>query len=531
MPQSRSRHVASSPGMPVRVVWLTALFCGVVVALVGQATSAGAPFQVTAELVALGVTVSSTVWVLRRSTHLDRLGWGLTGCAVSSLQINSLSWIVTTTLLGRLPGDATLWTTCSAVSFLLLAVGLMCLLGGSIHVVTKRMLDSFSMVCGVMLVAWSAQNVAPWMSFFYARDVDLTTVDVLSEVLWAVAGLLVVSPAVIALSSPGVRRSARGVLMYVWAAIVVAMLSAPSMATDVDTANAPLPFFMLFLSAALAIPLLNEAALPIPWDRLKASSMEHSVLVHIVMLVGVVTASASRVATSALEASTAFLLGGVAVALTARNALTYWENHQLLVALRERELVLERRADFDDLTKLRNRPRFFEDTETFLQREFDPGKACTVAVLFIDLDGFKSINDTYGHSGGDHLLTVVASRLSTIFPDAVSVARLSGDEFAVALRNEPDVAARAAHAVATVSEDVRFNDVTLTVSASVGYCLAHYGEQGVTSEWLLNRADQAMYQAKRRGKNQAVRYVDGMVPARPLPPRTIIADQVEHLER
>lgn len=531
MPQSPRCLATTSPGSFVRVVWLTALCCGVLVALAGQVMTAGASFQIAAELVALVVTVWTTVWTLRRSSHCDRLGWGLTGCAVSSLQVNSLSWIITTTVLGRLPGDATLWTASSAVSFLMLAVGLLCLLGGAPRVVCKRALDSFSMVCGVMLVAWSAQNVAPWMSFFYAHDVDLTTVVVLSEVLWAVSGLMVMSPAVIAACTPEVRTSPRGVLMYVWAVIVAVMMSAPSVATDVATANAPLPYFMLVLTAALVVPVLNEAITPLQRDMLPTSSMGHSVLVHIVMLVGVVTASASRVATSALEASTAFLLGGVALALTARNALTYWENHQLLDALKEREMVLERRADFDDLTKLRNRPRFFDDLETFLRRDFVSGKAHSVTVLFIDLDGFKSINDTFGHHAGDHLLTVVASRLTAIFPDAVSVARLSGDEFAVALRDEQDVPARAAHAVSAVSKGVPFNDDALTVSASVGYCLASRGDTDITAENLLNRADQAMYQAKRRGKNQAVQHVEGMAPARPLPPRTIFADEVQHLDQ
>jgi diguanylate cyclase (GGDEF)-like protein len=127
-------------------------------------------------------------------------------------------------------------------------------------------------------------------------------------------------------------------------------------------------------------------------------------------------------------------------------------------------------------------------------------------VLFVDLDGFKAVNDTLGHAAGDQLLVAVAGRLSAGVRTGDCVARLGGDEFAVLLGTADDARVRrvadrllqrlrqpvglAGHAV-TVT-------VTVTVTASIGGTLAVAGD---TPESLLHRADTAMYAAKRDGKD------------------------------
>lgn len=123
-----------------------------------------------------------------------------------------------------------------------------------------------------------------------------------------------------------------------------------------------------------------------------------------------------------------------------------------------------------------------------------------LAVLFIDLDGFKAVNDTHGHGIGDALLISVASRLSASVRGSDVVARLGGDEFAVLLIAsgylEADLVAK--HIIEKVSAPHRIENFTISVSASIGISL--FPDTATTSQMLIKLADEAMYRAKRNGK-------------------------------
>jgi diguanylate cyclase (GGDEF)-like protein len=127
-----------------------------------------------------------------------------------------------------------------------------------------------------------------------------------------------------------------------------------------------------------------------------------------------------------------------------------------------------------------------------------------VALLYVDLDNFKPVNDRFGHRAGDELLRQVADRLAAL--DGVC-GRIGGDEFAIMLTGVPeDAALRAADAVvAAVGAPVPVAGAVAQVGASVGVTLAGPGD-GVDAEQLLHRGDVAMYQAKARGKNGVARY-------------------------
>ena len=126
-----------------------------------------------------------------------------------------------------------------------------------------------------------------------------------------------------------------------------------------------------------------------------------------------------------------------------------------------------------------------------------------LAVLFIDVDNLKTINDTLGHAAGDNLLLVLASRLQGCLRPADTVARLGGDEFAVLLEGAEgadragDVAARV---LASLAAPVRLEDRELAVSASIGVATTRHGAEAAAD--LLRAADVAMYAAKTRGKNR-----------------------------
>ncbi|MCG5235796.1 GGDEF domain-containing protein [Xanthobacter oligotrophicus] len=157
-------------------------------------------------------------------------------------------------------------------------------------------------------------------------------------------------------------------------------------------------------------------------------------------------------------------------------------------------------AEHDVLTTLPNRRRF----ERRLAAAVEAGGP--FAVLYLDLDGFKAINDTHGHDTGDGLLQGVANRLKACLREGDTLARLGGDEFAVILKSvrteaeaEPVVARIIDHVGAPYGAD---GDPELKISVSVGIAL--YPQTGRTPRALLQAADRAMYEAK-RGSRQPVR--------------------------
>ncbi|MCK9514319.1 MAG: diguanylate cyclase [Pigmentiphaga sp.] len=184
-----------------------------------------------------------------------------------------------------------------------------------------------------------------------------------------------------------------------------------------------------------------------------------------------------------------------------------------ITALKDTEAALQRLADQDALTGLPNRRCFTEQLSLALQEVETTGG--NLALLFIDLDGFKQINDAHGHDIGDRLLRVLAQRLQGRLRQYDLLARLGGDEFIALLRQVPplegsgedfrDVAQRLLHAA---HEPVEIDALPLQVSASIGG-VAHTGQgspagPSVDAAWLLRQADHAMYEAKVNGKNQIV---------------------------
>ncbi|CAN5771229.1 hypothetical protein BH20ACT6_BH20ACT6_15220 [soil metagenome] len=161
-------------------------------------------------------------------------------------------------------------------------------------------------------------------------------------------------------------------------------------------------------------------------------------------------------------------------------------------------------ARHDILTELANRGVFLDRVADALDRSRRLGSA--IAVLFCDLDGFKQINDRFGHSAGDSLLVQTAARIDACVPAGGTVARLGGDEFAVLLedaRGPAHVERVAGSLLAVVAAPTEVNGHDVSVSTSIG--VATSGGSG-SSEALLRNADIAMYEAKAKGKNCFVTY-------------------------
>jgi diguanylate cyclase len=166
------------------------------------------------------------------------------------------------------------------------------------------------------------------------------------------------------------------------------------------------------------------------------------------------------------------------------------QNHERLVA----QLLLEQRmrelADTDELTGLFNR-RALKNAMTPLIAAEQP-----LALILLDLDGFKAVNDQYGHGAGDQLLQEIGQRLCTAAPAPASVARLGGDEFAILLPGGDQASARslADRALLALVKPIALPAATVRIGASAGVASA-VGETSINA--LFSEADGALYAAKR----------------------------------
>ncbi len=162
---------------------------------------------------------------------------------------------------------------------------------------------------------------------------------------------------------------------------------------------------------------------------------------------------------------------------------------------KRKEARWQRQALYDELTDLANRRHFMQRIAEELQRVRQQGGS--VAVGWVDLDGFKRVNDTLGHGAGDKLLTELAARLRAVVRGGDIVSRLGGDEFGLLLRNveEAQLHQIAARLLRTLTEPVEIDGQIVSVGASVGFAVSTTGEED--PEALLEEADRAMYRSKR----------------------------------
>ena len=191
----------------------------------------------------------------------------------------------------------------------------------------------------------------------------------------------------------------------------------------------------------------------------------------------------------------------------ANHTTTALENGRLEQSL-EQLRVLEGRLTFqalhDPLTGLANRTLFRTHLQQAIEHQDDG------AVLFIDLDDFKTVNDSFGHATGDALLIEVAARLKSCIADADVIARLGGDEFAVLLRDADDAPGATAAAEAILRSFERAATIAqrrLTIRASIGIALIQIGSD---PETMMRNADTAMYIAKAQGKHRVVMFEPSM---------------------
>jgi diguanylate cyclase (GGDEF)-like protein/PAS domain S-box-containing protein len=173
-----------------------------------------------------------------------------------------------------------------------------------------------------------------------------------------------------------------------------------------------------------------------------------------------------------------------------------------ITTIKEQEQQLKHLAHYDVLTGLPNRVLLADRLNQAMVQTRRRGKL--VAVVYLDLDGFKAINDCHGHDAGDQLLAMVAKRMKKVLRKGDTIARLGGDEFVAVLLDLENTEASIPmldRLLKVASQPVQFGDFALQVTASIGVTFYLQAEEAIADQ-LLRQADQAMYQAKLAGRNR-----------------------------
>jgi diguanylate cyclase (GGDEF)-like protein/PAS domain S-box-containing protein len=181
------------------------------------------------------------------------------------------------------------------------------------------------------------------------------------------------------------------------------------------------------------------------------------------------------------------------------NIMHYLGIFRDITHIKESEKKLEAMAYYDNLTKLANRALFIETLKNEIKYSLRAN--ISFAILYIDLDGFKAVNDTMGHQEGDHILQEVAQRLKNSVRDSDICCRMGGDEFTVLLKDTSSregVQALADKIIYEISQPIKTDNSTANVSASIGVAIFPEHSKDINS--LITTADTAMYKAKQAGK-------------------------------
>ncbi|MGY1651035.1 diguanylate cyclase domain-containing protein [Geodermatophilus sp. SYSU D01119] len=261
--------------------------------------------------------------------------------------------------------------------------------------------------------------------------------------------------------------------------------------------------FVLLAVAGLCRPATAAGAGP-AGQAARRTSAAASLLPYVPVTVALGTALVRSLSGAALTRGEELVAALVVAALLARQYGTVRENVRLADDLAAREAQLRRLAFSDPLTGLANRALFLDRLEhalTLHARDMRP-----VAVVFLDLDDFKAVNDTLGHAAGDELLQRVAERLTGSLRAGDTVARLGGDEFAVVLEDGGDAGEAASRVAAAMALPFPVAGTLRPVGASTGVVALGPEDTAAGADELMARADAAMYAAKRAGKGRVVHH-------------------------
>jgi diguanylate cyclase (GGDEF)-like protein len=366
----------------------------------------------------------------------------------------------------------------------------------------RMTLDGLTTACAIGLVSWATALGA----VFHAGGDSLLAVSVSVAYPISDIGLLVVCVLVLSRS-----RAHRVPLAFI-AAGLVAMAVADSGFAYLVAGNSYVTGDLIDLGWFFAFGVLAFASLTrgatVAGSSVSSFTVAGTVLPY-VPLTGAIAflgwQAAHRRQISVLETALAVV---IVLLVLLRQFLTVRDNQLLARSLAERESELRHQAFHDQLTGLANRALFIDRVTHALElhrRDRRP-----LAICFLDLDGFKAVNDRLGHNAGDDLLKEASARFLGQLSEADTLARFGGDEFAVLLENHPDPIEVGKALLASLGEPFSLGSREASVQASIGVAQVDLLDQTPTVDELLVRADLAMYVVKRRGKADVLLHTAGL---------------------
>ncbi len=428
---------------------------------------------------------------MHRPSH--RLPWYLLAFAMALVAVGNIVQTVYESFLQIENAYPSMADVLYVAGSLLLVAGLLLTGPGGIGRNGTNLIDPLIVAIGAGML---------WWVFFMEPRLDGPTLPLMGRLLSTVYLLLYVVVLVILLRPLFVPEK-RLPALYLLCASVAVLVSADmaygaTISGTYETGSwffvGALLWYVLFGAAALH-PSIAALSDPVPDPETKLTWW------RLVLLTGAMLTAPGALAVQAV------LGDPINVPLIVGGSATLF----LLVAIRtagtigERK-VLERRLAFlafhDSLTGLPNRALFMERLKQAMDRAGRQGGR--VAVLFVDLDGFKDINDSLGHEAGDKLLTAVGQRLRACLRPADTVARLGGDEFAVLLEGNPDASEAigvAKHILGKLRAPFTLERQRIVVNASIGIALSSSNSGPHNGlEDLLRKADLALYRVKSKSK-------------------------------
>lgn len=478
------------------------LYTGTTIALVALALGALLPNKigVYCSVTALVASCIFAGYVCARAGLVARgdrrWGWILISIANVIMVSNILVWHAPMIRAGDIvpmtPGSPAVVLTAFTLSCVFLAN--VCFDADSFHLRLTRVLDVLGFSVASCMLIWSADTAYVWLRPYYTDDGWANISLLVDEIFLTLSVLAVLTSALVSWLRP--RYVMRWIALPTsgWTVMAIVAIGGGSLVVTgvLPSTNTYTP--LLMISILWPVIAVTRGSLQI--DQSAPCRATSLYLPHVALTVAASAAVWEAFLAPDHHPVISIMLVTVVVIVMLRTALSYRQNLKLLDVLEERESTLAYLAYHDELTGLHNRTRFFDVLDEKLSHGDEP-----VTIVYLDLDGFKAVNDTHGHHGGDFVLIEVARRLTTVLDGSACVARLAGDEFAAVVPPETTTSAIGEDIVKTVSEPIMRGDTALRVTSSVGFATWLPSQPRTTPDLLLGQADEAMYDVKFQGRN------------------------------
>lgn len=366
----------------------------------------------------------------------------------------------------------------------------------------RRLLDAMTVTCSVVLISWSTV-LGPAV-----RADGVSWFALAVSVAYPIGDILLLTVAVLALARGSRRRGQLTLISLGMSAMALSDGAFAYLASSGSFASVSI----IDLGWCLGFALIGLGGV-VNNDQGQARQpvrvvVPASVLPYVGLVVAAVVVLSQNLAGRSVDRVSVALSTMVMVLVLSRQYTTVHDNRVLTRTITTRESELRHQAFYDALTGLANRELFINRVTHAL--ELNARDQRPVSVAFLDLDGFKGINDTLGHAAGDEILALVADRLRGIVRSADTLARLGGDEFALLLEHgdEPETMARAV--VEALRLPFQLHGRLIRMSGSVGISTMGSGGVKISADDLLSRADIAMYAVKRSGRNDFRHYTSDL---------------------